>query len=390
MSQPVGTNKSERKVVAFGAGAAGKGLVGLLFSQAGYQVTYVDIKDDLVQRLKTSGAYQVRVHRLEGGHEDLEVSGFRILHASRREAIAREIADAKFVLTAVLAPNLPDVAQTVALGVQQCLRSGRSTPLNCIACENMKNSSSTLGRHVRELLSPEAREYCDAVFAFPDCMINRVVPNPRDPLRLDTEDYCEWTLDADAFKGVPPDDIGFIECVHDQASRLDRKLMVYNGSHAACAYFGFHHGHRWLHEVVGDPGVAEPLDATLGELSTVVQRHHGFSDQSMADYRRDFWLRCRNEGLRDEVARIGRQPMRKLGRGERLVAPAKLAYEYGLPRGHILHAIVAALTFRHPEDPESLELAARLARDGWRSTLSRVSDLEPSDPLLDEIEGIWC
>ena len=379
---------SKNQVIIFGAGAAGKGLIGLLFSQAGYDVTFVDIKDDLVDRLRASGRYHVLLHGLDGGQREQAVEGFRILHAADRQAIAQEIAGAAFVLTAVFPQNLPDVAKTVALGIEQCHHAGRQTPLNCIACENMKNSSSTLRRHVAEHLNAEALKYVEASVGFPDCMINRVVPAPTDPLRVETEDYCEWTADAAGLKGDPPAGIDFIEWVDNQNARLDRKLMVYNGSHAACAYFAFPCGHTWMHEAVADPSVASLVDGTLNELAAVVQRLHGFSAESMADYKRDFWRRCRNQGMKDAIVRIARQPIRKLGRHERLIAPAKLAREYGIRRAHILRAILAAVQFRHPDDPESMELAERLSRDGLRQTLSTVSGLPLDDSLLDELARV--
>jgi mannitol-1-phosphate 5-dehydrogenase len=362
------------RIIVFGAGAAGKGLIGLLFSQAGYNVTFVDIKDDLVKQLRDAGRYQVLIHNLDGTQEECSVEGFHVLHARDRENIARKM--------------IPDVAQTIALGVSQCRNTGRSNPINCIACENMKNSSSTLGHQVRALLSPDERRYSEEMFAFPDCMINRVVPNPSNALALETEDYCEWTVDAGSVKGAMPIPLRFIEFVHYQSARFDRKLMVYNGSHAACAYLGFARGHTWIHEAVADEQVVSLVRGTIDELGAVVQRLHGFSKENIEAYKRDFWLRCRNRGLRDKVVRIARQPKRKLGRRERLIGPAKLAQQYQLPHSFILRAIWAALKFRHPDDPESLDLAEQLRHQGVRATLSKVSDLKFSDPLFDELEAI--
>ncbi len=378
----------DKRVVVFGAGAAGKGLIGLLFTQAGYHVTFVDIKDDLVDRLRTAGRYHVLLHCLDGDRCEHIVGGFQILHASDRDAIAREIARAAFVLTAVFPQNLPDVARTVAQGIEQCYGTGRQVPLNCIACENMKNSSSTLKRHVAEHLNDDALPYSETHVGFPDCMINRVVPAPVDPLHVETEDYCEWTADANTLNGLPPTEIDFIEWVHNQDARLDRKLMVYNGTHAACAYFAFPRGRRWIHEAVADSGVAALVAGTLDELAAVVQHLHGFTEEAMADYKHDFWLRARNAGMKDTIVRIARQPIRKLGRHERLIAPAKLAQEYGMPREHILRAILAATRFRCADDPESVELSQRLSRDGLRQTLAAVSGLPLGDPLLDELTNV--
>jgi mannitol-1-phosphate 5-dehydrogenase len=376
---------SGRTIVIFGAGAAGRGLVGLLFAQAGCRVVFVDIKDDLVKRLGSAGRYSVLLHRLAGGQEEQSVEGFLVLHARDREAVAREIVTADFVMTAVFAQNLPDVAQTIALGVVKCREAQRAKPLNIIACENMKKSSSTLRGYVAEHLGEADRAFMNDVAGFPDCMINRVVPNPVDPLAIETEDYCEWTVEAGAVKGAWPAEVDFIERVENQAARLDRKLFVYNGSHAACAYFGHGQGCSWIHEAIDHPRVTPDVEGVLAEMGQVVCRHHGFAPETMGSYKQDFRLRCRNLGLKDAVSRIGRQPARKLGRQERFIAPAKLAQEYGLPRRSLMKAIAAALFFVHPDDPDSQTLAERVRADGWRKTLGSVSGLAESDPLMDEL-----
>ena len=81
--------------------------------------------------------------------------------------------------------------------------------------------------------------------------------------------------------------------------------------------------------------------------------------------------------MRDEILRVVRDPIRKLSTRERLVAPAKLAVEYGLPRKWIVKAIVAALRYRHPQDPQSLVLAERLSREGLASVLQTICEIEP-------------
>jgi mannitol-1-phosphate 5-dehydrogenase len=93
--------------------------------------------------------------------------------------------------------------------------------------------------------------------------------------------------------------------------------------------------------------------------------------------------------MRDEILRVVRDPMRKLSPRERLVAPANLAGEYGLPRKWIVGAIVAALRYSHPIDPQSIELAERLARQGLSPVLEDVCGIAPDSPLAREIESSW-
>lgn len=47
------------KAVHFGAGNIGRGFIGLLLSQAGYEVCFVDVNEAFVSQLKERGEYPV-------------------------------------------------------------------------------------------------------------------------------------------------------------------------------------------------------------------------------------------------------------------------------------------------------------------------------------------
>jgi mannitol-1-phosphate 5-dehydrogenase len=376
------------KIVVFGAGATGRAHVGLLAWQAGFDIVFVDKKSDLVDALKRRGSYAVKL--CGDPNQDIVVTGYRVYDSADRAAIAEEIADAALVLTAVFDQNLSDVAQTIALGIAACVRAGRSKPLNCVACENMMDSSSQLGRFVRSLLPADQLQWSDRHVGFPDCMISRVVPRPAaDPLILVAEDYNEWTVRADAFRGVKPAALRAMELVANQTARLERKLFIHNGGHATCAYFGFHRGHQYIHEAVADPAVAECVLGALDELGTVVERKWGFSPESIDAYKRDLGRRGAIAEMRDEILRVVRDPIRKLSPRERLIAPATLAVEYGTSRRWIVKAIVAAMKYRHPHDPQSVELADQLATQGVSRVLENVCGLQADSPLAAEIEKEW-
>src|ERR1035437_1108648 len=227
------------KIVVFGAGATGRGHVGLLAWQAGYQVVFVEKKPELVDLLKRAGHYVVELYG--NGYQETNVTGYRVYAADDRQAVAKEIRDAALVLTSVFDQNLPDVAQTIALAAALCRADGRQVPLNFIACENMMDSSSKLGEFVRCQLRGDDLEYIEEYFGFPDCMISRVVPRPEpNPLVIVTEDYNEWTVRAETFKGEKPANLSALELVPNQTARLERKLFIHNGGHAVCGYIGYH------------------------------------------------------------------------------------------------------------------------------------------------------
>jgi len=262
-----------QKIVLFGAGppAAGTWPAGVA---GGLDMVFVDRDASLVESLKQAGSYRVDLHG--ESYREVSVTGFRVHPSEARQAVAGEIVEAALVLTAVFDPNLPDVARTLALAVGACRQAGRTVPLNCIACENMMDSSSVLGRHVRTLLTGKTGPTATAR------RLSRLHDQPRgaasaDPRVIVAEDYNEWTCRADAFKGTKPAGLTALELVDNQSARLERKLFVHNGGHAACGYFGFHRGRTYIHEAVADPVVAEHVLGVLDEIGDVVRRKHAFS-----------------------------------------------------------------------------------------------------------------
>jgi mannitol-1-phosphate 5-dehydrogenase len=93
--------------------------------------------------------------------------------------------------------------------------------------------------------------------------------------------------------------------------------------------------------------------------------------------------------MRDEILRVVRDPIRKLSPRERLVAPANLAVEYGLPHSWIVKGIVAALRYSHPDDPQSVALSEQLAQRGLSDVLESVCGIPPNSPLGAEVEKAW-
>jgi mannitol-1-phosphate 5-dehydrogenase len=376
------------KIVVFGAGATGRGHVGLLAWQAGYQLAFVDKKDELVERLRRAGKYCVTLYGSDT--KVLEVTGYKVFHSQDRRAIAGEIATSELALTAVFDQNLPDVARTVALAIPMMRKSGRRKPLNVLACENMMDSSSTLGGFVRAQLNEVDRRFCDTYFGFPDCMISRVVPQPGgDQLFLIGEDYNEWTARVDSFLGEKPPRLEALELVSDQTARLERKLFIHNGGHAVCGYVGFHRGHRFIHEALQDGVVVEHVNGVLDEMGEIVHRRHGYARESIEEYKRDLARRGALPQMQDEVLRVVRDPLRKLSPHERLVAPAKLAVQYGLTHEWIVKGIVAALKYSHSSDDQALFLADMLDQRGVHTVLSEVCDIEPESLLGQEILAAW-
>ena len=85
---------------------------------------------------------------------------------------------------------------------------------------------------------------------------------------------------------------------------------------------------------------------------------------------------------------MGRQPLRKLSRHERLIEPAAALAEAGITPTALLTVIEAALRFDVPSDAESVELQRLLASstaDEFATVTCGIESEHPLRPSLVEV-----
>ena len=74
------------KAIMYGAGNIGRGFIGALFSQSGYDVSFVDVAKPVVEALQTRGSYPLRV--LDGtGYEDIQIEHVGAIDGTDADAV---------------------------------------------------------------------------------------------------------------------------------------------------------------------------------------------------------------------------------------------------------------------------------------------------------------
>lgn len=370
------------KAVHFGAGNIGRGFVGLLLHEGGYEVVFSDVAAPLVDAIRAASHYTV--HEVGDGGTDLVVTGFRAINSAENpEAVAGEIATAEVVTTAVGPRVLRFVAPLVVAGLAQ--RDPTRAPLQVMACENAIGATDQLRAHMAERAGAAWDELSTrAVFA--NTAVDRIVPGQPEGIGIDVvvEPFYEWAIERGPFGDALPSIPG-AHFVDDLAPYIERKLFTVNTGHAATAYYGARAGIERISDALAVPEIAAAVSATLAETSGVLIAEHGIAPDELARYRQTILGRFRNPGLPDTVWRVGRQPLRKLSRHERFVGPAAIAAERGLPVDALVATIRAALSFSSPEDPEAVELQRMLRALDAPTFTTQVTGLEAQHPLFARI-----
>jgi mannitol-1-phosphate 5-dehydrogenase len=371
--------------VHFGAGNIGRGFIGALLYGSGFETIFIDVNKKVIDALNERGAYDVT---MVGGEQKLvrveRVSGINSLTQSD-EAI-RAIAQADLVTTAIGPNILPAIAGLLAEGIKLRI-SANPQPLNVIACENMINGSSLLREYVMEHLSEEEQSAMDKLIGFPDAAVDRIVPDQHsvNPLDVSVETYYEWVVEETSCIGEKPPVAG-ITYVEKLEPFIERKLFTVNTGHSVPAYFGRYKGHQTIYDAMQDEEIVKLLEGTLRETAEVLIALHGFDRAEHEEYMMKIIERFRNPDISDHVTRVGRGPIRKLGKNDRLVRPASL---YQLLTGkeplHLARIIAAALLYVNDEDEEAQRLQHLIEEKGFRSALQEVGELQADDPLLETV-----
>ncbi|MFC0672784.1 mannitol-1-phosphate 5-dehydrogenase [Brachybacterium hainanense] len=364
------------KAVHVGAGNIGRGFVGLLLHEAGYEVVFADVQEALIAALQQADSYTV--HAVGSAGSDTVVDGFRAVNsASEKDAAVAEIASADVVTTAVGAHILRFVAPVIAEGI--AARPAGSPRLAVMACENAINATDILEAEVRRAYTGED---LDARAVFANTAVDRIVPAQAPDAGLDVtvETFFEWAVDRTPFAGGEPDIPG-VTWVDDLEPYIERKLFTVNTGHATTAWHGWAAGIEKIADAISDPEIRAKVAGTLAETATLLVAKHGFSMEQQQAYVAKILERFANPHLPDTVERVGRAPERKLSRHERIIAPAAELAERGLDHGSLLQALAAALRFTPEGDEEVTRVQALLAGGDADVTTATLTGLEEEHPL---------
>ncbi|WP_105605568.1 mannitol-1-phosphate 5-dehydrogenase [Cronobacter sakazakii] len=370
------------KALHFGAGNIGRGFIGKLLADAGIGLTFADVNQTVLDALNARHSYQVRV---VGEQEQIDtVSGVDAVNSTSEDAVTL-IATVDLVTTAVGPVVLERIAPAIAKGLVLRKAQGNERPLNIIACENMVRGTSQLKTHVFNALEEGDKAWVESHIGFVDSAVDRIVPPSasaaHDPLEVTVETFSEWIVDKTQFKGELPTIAG-MELTDNLMAFVERKLFTLNTGHAITAYLGKQAGHQTIRDAILDEKIRLVVRGAMEESGAVLIKRYGFDDAKHAAYIEKILSRFENPYLKDDVERVGRQPLRKLSAGDRLIKPLLGTLEYGLPHQNLVLGIAAAMHFRSKDDPQAQELAQLIADKGPQAALAQISGLDANSDVV--------
>ncbi len=374
------------KAVMYGGGNIGRGFIGALLSQSGYEVTFIDVAESVVKTLQEKRTYPVRYVSTEG-HEDVWIQNVTAVNGNDAEAASDAIACCDIMATAVGARILKFIVPNIVAGLRKRWAAGGG-PLNIIICENLMDANLVLEGMLKAQLTQEECARFDETVGLVEASIGRMVPvqteemKDGEALRVCVERYGFLPVDKAAFKGDIPAITNMVPFAPFDFY-IKRKLYVHNMGHATCAYLGDLMELEYIYQSIAVPQVRILVQNAMLESALALHKKYGADLGDLQMHITDLLGRFTNAALGDTCQRVGGDPARKLAREDRLIGSAKLAMEQGIFPVYITVGIAAGLVRYLKENNLPVDEANAL------TVLKDVSGLEEQDSLIPQILNLF-
>ena len=330
----------------YGGGNIGRGCIGMLFSQSGYEVAFIDVAKPVIEHLNTNRCYPVRI--LKGEEKvDISVENVCAIDGNDMDAAAQAIADCDIMATAVGVKILKFIIPNLVEGIRRRFAAG-DKPLNIIICENLNDANKIVEKMIKEQLTEEECKRFDKQVGLVEASIGRMVPiqtpemQDGEPMRVCVETYGFLPVDKDAFKGEIPEVKNMIPFSPFDFF-IKRKLFVHNMGHATCAYLGGFVGKEYIWQSIAEPDIYIMVQNAMEASALALSKKYGVDVADLFRHIQDLLVRFTNAALQDTCDRVGREPERKLDAHDRLVGSYTLCQEMGVDGSFIAAGIAGAL-----------------------------------------------
>jgi len=403
--------------VGFGFGAIQSGL----FLYEAYQsdnfkrLVVAEVLPEVVDEIRAAdGYFTVNIAHADS-IENARIGPIEIYNPAvpeARQKLVEAIAEAQEIGTAIPSVNYyasdseNSLHRVLADGLTQKVKSGSQDAV-IYAAENNNHAAKILQDHVMSVIPEDLKSAVEKQVRFLETVIGKMSGVISDTNEILGQKLANVTPDSarlflvEAFNRILISQIDFdqpfqrgIEVLIEKENLLrfeEAKLYGHNATHALAAYLAHIKGLSYISEVWDIPGMMDFLRSAFLEESgaALIRKYNGsdplFTEAGYQDYVDDLLIRMTNPYLRDAVARVGRDPARKLGWNDRLVGTMRLALSQGIQPTKYAMGAAAALAALYDNDIfDSDKPVADLIESVWQNTKTDPTERDQITQLIEQ------
>jgi len=372
-------SKVSESCLAIGAGAIGKSVTGLTFKEMGFDVTFVDVNEEVIRDINRRGGYRIKTARFNMKDTWQEVTGISACNISSAEAEEKAIST-DYICTSVGSTGLKAIIPTLVKWFQKRDNISKKR-LYLLFFENEG--------HCVEIVK---RGIIDGMGAVPEWLtmakasierMTKVLPSHNGEFDVVGERVFPIFIDKEPMKNSSiAKDTKRIELVDDINAYYYRKLYTNNLGHAALGYVGLYYGYSTAVQTMSDEWVSSIMKKVLDEAGAMLVKTYGFTEKDMQEHITELPTRFWNQGLDDSLLRLARDPIRKLGPNERIIGAMRKCVSEGIEVDGMCKVLCYALRYYREDDKESCELNKLRKEKGIEWILENICGISRDEEIF--------
>lgn len=311
--------KCENKVVHFGCGALGRGLVIPLLTESGKDVTAVDTNETVLDALKKKKGYDLLI----SDEDVMRHIPIKCAVSSVREKnlLHKELRESSVITTSVKRENLKYLVAPIleAWGQQD------GTGKEIICCENVEH----VGSYFRELLmdaaNKEQRENIKNI-KIPDTIVDRICSMNLENHSIVSEAFHELSVDRGILEQTQ---IEKIDSVENLEGHFYRKRYLLNSYADAASFLAQEAGFYYLYEAVREKEIDQKMKPYMDLLKLLLNETYHISKDELEEWQKIYKTRLSNQKIPRELSTVARNLWSKLTLEERFMKPLVQLKENG-------------------------------------------------------------
>jgi mannitol-1-phosphate/altronate dehydrogenase len=346
------------RILIYGAGAIGRGFLAPVFCNLGYEIFFVERNPKIMEHLRRRSSYKTAFSKHHSYKiEEVDYSG--AFFPGEEEKILDKID----IVFSCVGPNNLGEAMTSRLK-------------NVPAIVSFENEIESVDKIKNLTGNP------NCFFGIPDVISSNEAPvflREVDPLCLVSEEG-ELAIEQGNYKlheRIP------VYSREELARYWNCKFYLHNTPHATAAFLGKLFGVSYLHEAMSIPLIEKLVKSTMESTQRAMKTREMAEPEFIDYYAQKEIQRFKDKLLFDPVARVGREPLRKLRGHDRLIQSAKFIEAAGQDATGAYVTIKAAIydAINNPSEIGSLSIDEL----NEVNILKRVSGLNEEDKTFREV-----
>lgn len=375
-----------KKSILFGAGKIARGFLGQLLYLSDFEITFVDVYEPIVSVLNEKKTYHV--HVLGDESLDSDVTHIKAYLFDEKESIYHTFYESDIAFVSVGGNHLTDVAKSLAdifnrFGIQKKIK-------NIIVCENWRDAANTFKTAMLKFLNEENKNLFEEFIGVSEAVLMRTATQPDEelaklyPQDVWVQNFWYLPIDGSRIKEAIPK-IQCVELLDEFGNFLTQKMYTNNTSNAVIAYSGYLLGYEILAEAANSLEISALLDDAYKEINQILVAELGVDEKQQMEFSQKARAKYCDWTIVDKVIRHGKDPIRKLGPQDRLIAPCRMAFKQGIYPKTLIDTIAKALYFDEPSDAEAVKLKMLRQQKGVEYVLQIVCGLDKNGRLYHEV-----